>query len=284
MSAHRASPCGRYAVEILFLSNSISMFKSVKKNLSLVIVVFVSMTFVGFALAHEGDDHAHTIAQVDTSAEASVETRVRPLDVVRQRAAQIKQNAVDARIQLRVDTKTEMQSAETPEERRAILQGAAQGRMDIAQERRAETGTMVRRIRDVVQQHGGLIRQRFALALRHFESLSERIESRIEKMKAAGIVTASVEAELEIAQAAHAEAKADAQAIADFVAGVDDSADRAQIRTELQSLIRTAQASVKEAHQALQQVVRSLVALARENAPAVQSTTSVETETTVITE
>jgi hypothetical protein len=244
------------------------MLKTAQKHLSLILVIVVSLGFVGFALAHESSDpaHSHAIAQAEAEVDASVSaTPSRPLDLVRQRALEMKQNAG-----IRAETNIQLQNASSGAERR-----------DIARERQSSSTNLVRKIKDAVRQHAGLIKERFGLALRQFEQLSARIETRLEKMKAEGMATASVEAELAVAKAANIEAKADVQAVADFVASVDDSADRAAVRTELQALIKEAQTSIKEAHQALQKVVRSLVALAKENKPKVEATTSVETEATV---
>lgn len=243
------------------------MLKTAQKHLSLIFVIVVSLGFVGFALAQEGT----VSATVDAEATVQPKLPVKPLDLVRQRALEIKQNA--GKVDLRAETKIQLQNASSGPERR-----------DIARERTASSTNLARKIKDAVRQHAGLIKQRFALALRQFEQLSGRIETRLEKMKAEGIATASVEAELEIAKTANAEAKADVQAVADFVASVDDSADRAAVRTQLQALIKQAQTSIREAHQALQKVVRSLVALAKENKPKTDASTSVETEASVTTE
>lgn len=244
------------------------MLKIAQKHLSLILVIVVSLGFVGFALAQEG-----TIsATVDANATVQPNLPIKPLDLVRQRALEIKQNA-DAKAGLRAETKIQLQNASSGAERR-----------DIARERQASSTNLVRKIKDAVRQHAGLIKERFSLALRQFEKLSGRIETRIEKMKVEGMATASVEAELAVAKTANAEAKADVQAVADFVANVDESADRAAVRTQLQALIKDAQTSIREAHQALQKVVRSLVALGKENKPKANASTTIETEASVITE
>jgi|GEM_PF-6578374 len=269
-----ASPRGRYAVGISF--NPVTMLQIVQKHLSLIFVIVVSLGFVGFALAHESSDpaHSHAVAQAEAEVDASASVNApRPLDLVRQRALEIKQNAIDGKAGLRAETKMQLQNASSGPERRNIVR-----------ERQASSTNLVRTMKDLVRQHAGLIKERFALALRQFEKLSGRIETRLEKMKAEGIATASVEAELAVAKTANTEAKANVQAVADFVASIDDSADRAMVRAELQILIKEAQTSIRKAHQALQKVVRSLVALAKENKPEVNTSASVETEATVTTE
>lgn len=235
------------------------MLQIVQKHLSLIFVIVVSLGFVGFALAQEGT----VPANVDASVTAQPKLPVKPLDLVRQRALEMKQNT-DAKADLRAETKIQLQNA-----------SSGPGR-DIARDRYASS-TLVRKMKELVRQHAGLIKERFSLALRQFERLSGRIETRLEKMKAEGIATASVEAELEVAKAANIEAKADVQAVADFVASIDDSADRAAVRTELQALIKDAQTSIREAHQAFQKVVRSLVALAKENKPEAGASVEVDT-------
>jgi cation transport regulator ChaB len=267
-----ASPRGSYAVGIF--PNPVIMLKTAQKHLSLILVIVVSLGFVGFALAHETDDPVHMDAHAQADANVGTSgTPPRPLDLVRQKALEIKQGAG-----AKADMRVEMKGASSSPEKRPLK---AEARIDIAKERQASSSNLMRKIKDAVHQHAGLIKQRFGLALRQFEQLSARIETRLEKMKAEGVATASVEAELAVAKTANVEAKADVQAVADFVASVDDSADRAAVRTELQALIKEAQTSIREAHQALQKVVRSLVALGKENKPKVDASTSVETEATV---
>lgn len=247
------------------------MFKSALKHFPLILVIVVSFTFVGFALAHEGHDHS-ALAQVDVDASAQVDVStqpnsapVRPLDLARQKAMELKQNAnANAKMQLRAGNPGEA--------------GNATGTDRVKRERASSTPGLIQKIRNAVHQHAGLIKQRFALALRQFEQLTGRIETRIDKMKAAGIATASVEAELEVAKTAAATAKTDVEAVGEFVAGVEDSADRAAVRIELQALTKKAQTSIRTAHQALQKTIKSLVALAKENKPKVDASASVEAE------
>jgi hypothetical protein len=237
------------------------MLQSAKKHSSLIFVIIVSLAFVGFALAHETGDPIH--ADAHAQAEASATTSgmpVKPLDAIRARVGEVKQGA-GANADLRVNAKAELQAGGT-------------------REGRASTTNIMQKARGLIRQHAGLIKERFTLALRQFDKLAGRIETRIEKMEVQGIATASVEAELDAAKAANLEAKADVQAVADFVASVDESDDRAQVRAQLQILVKEAQTSLREAHQALQKVVRSLVALARENKPAAQATTSIDIEAT----
>lgn len=267
----------RYAV--LIPVNSATMLRSTLKHLPLVLVIIVSFAFVGFALAHETDDPNHAHAEVEVG--ASVETSpkpVKPLDAIRATKQNIQQGAQDAKAQLRINTKAQMENASSGPDKRMIMKGAADARVDIAKERQASSSTLRDRVKGAIRQHAGLIKERFSLALRQFEKITQRIESRIEKLKADGVATATVEAELETAKLAQAEAKADAQAVATFVAGVDESMDRATVRTQLQALIKETQASVKAAHEALQKAVRALSALAKESKPKTDTSASVEAE------
>ena len=253
------------------------MLKTALRHFPLVLVIVVSFAFVGFALAEE--------TSVDTSADASVQVStepsgkpIKPLDLIRAKAGQIKQGAVDAKAQLQANTRMNLQNASSGPEKRDIMKGAVNARIDIAKERKASTTDLRQKMQGVIRQHAGLIKERFSLALRQFAQLTARIESRIEKLKADGVDTASVEADLTLSKAASASAKADIEAVGTFVANVDESADRATVRAELQTLTKKAQASIKAAHDALQKVVRGLVALAKENKPKVETSASVEAE------
>lgn len=248
------------------------MLKAALRHFPLVLVIIVTLSFVGFALAQESG------ASAEVGAEATVNVTptnkpIKPLDLIRAKMGEVKQNAIDAKVQLRTNTKVELQNA-PPGEKRDVMKNALDARVDIAKTRIASTTGIRTQLKNLVRQHAGLIKERFALALRQFEKLFARIETRIEKLKAEGAATATVEADLELAKTANAEAKVDVQAVANFVASVDDSADRESVRSQLQVLIKEAQASIKAAHGALQKVVRGLVALAQENKP--KAGTSVE--------
>lgn len=253
------------------------MLRSALRHFPLVLVIIVSFAFVGFALAHEIPDRLHMEAHARAAANASGTAPTKPLDLIRR--------AQEAQQQLRVETKIQLDAA-TPGEKDAIMRGAMNARMDGAQNRAGSSSDMrgrMQNIKEAIRQHAGLVKERFALALRQFEKLMARVESRIEKLKAAGVATASVEADLEAAKTANAEAKTDVQAVADFIASVDETADRATVRTELQALIKEAQTSIRTAHQALQKVVKALVALTKESKPNVDASASVEAEATVET-
>jgi len=189
----------------------------------------------------------------------------KPLDIIKARAQQIKQNAQNAKGDLRTDVKMEFQHATTPGARLDVLKDAAKERVGITRDRIASTTALKTQIKAAVRIHAGLIKQRFQLALRHFDNLLTRIESRIEKLKTAGVATTSVETELSLAKAANATAEADVQAVADFIASVEDCHDRAAVRAELDAKVKKAQESIRLTHQALMKTVRALVTLARPN-------------------
>ncbi len=253
--------------------------------LSFIIFFFA---FVSIALAHETpNDKAHMQMHAEASVGVNAQGNpIKPLDAIR-RAKEVQgainQNSMEAKAELRMETKANLQAA-PPGEKRDVMKDAMGERRDINQDRNASSSALRMKVRDAFRQHGGLIRERFSLAIRQFEKMFTRIESRIEKMKAAGVATASVEAELEAAKTARAEAQADIDAVRAIIENVDDSSDRAAVKTELKAAISTAHTSIREAHQALQAVVRSLVTLAKENKPKADAAVSAEAEASVTTE
>lgn len=276
---------GRYAVSILV--SPVIMLKSALRHFPLLLVIIVSFMFVGFALAHESGDPAHAEAHANAEAGASVESGgkpVKPLDLIRkakEAKQNIQQNAMEDKRELRVETKMQMQNASSGAEKREVMKGAWEERKDIAKTRMASSSDLRGKIKDVrsaIRQHAGRVKERFSLALRQFEKLMTRIETRIDKLEAAGVATASIEADLEAAKSANASAKADVQAVADFVASVDETADRETVRTQVKTLTQEAQASIKAAHEAMRTLVKNLSALAKENKPRVDASASVEAE------
>lgn len=267
------------------------MLQSTIRNVPLFLVIIVSFAFVGFALAHESEDPAHVEAHANAEAGATIEPGgkpAKPLDAIRraQEAKQnmqhnIKQNAIDAKKELRVETKMQMQNASSGAEKREVMKGAWEERKDIAKTRMASSSDLRGKVKDVrsaIREHAGRVKERFALALRQFEKLMTRVETRIEKLSAGGVDTTSIEADLEVAKSANVEAKADVKAVADFVASVDETADRATVRTQIQTLTKEAHASIKAAHEALRKLVKNLSALSKENKPKVDASASVEAE------
>lgn len=187
---------------------------------------------------------AYAQTSVDVAAETEVRTNLqlpqRPLDALRLRAQQVKESALQGNLQLQIDAGVNRQN---PDARGA-----------------SSTGQRMQ-LKALIRWHGGLIKERFVLAIRHFNNILTRIDTRLGKLEDQGVDVSAV-AKLKVdAELAVDKAEADAKAVADFVASIEDSDDRAAARAELGAKIKTAQASIKAAHQAIQKVVRALVAL-----------------------
>lgn len=189
----------------------------------------------------------------------------KPLDMIKARALQIKQGApgMKAEVELHGDARVGMPG---PGERKGM-----------EKERMGSSTPSGRGLKALVMMHGGVIKNRFHLAIEHMNNLLMRMDTRLGKMADEGIDTTStaklkVEAELAIDKA-----ETDAKAVADLVAGVDESSDRAAVRTELQTKMKTAQESLKAAHAAVMKAVRALVQLAKTNKPKAGADASVET-------
>lgn len=205
---------------------------------------------------------AQTAVEIEAAAaidaNASPQPFKKPLDAIKARAQQIKDGPRPG-----MDVKV-----------KAGMEGGA--RMDVLKERNASS-TAPRGLKALVMMHGGVIKNRFRLAIEHLENLLERMDSRLDKMADEGIDT-SASAKLKVeAEVAVDKAEADAKAVADFAATAQDSTDRAAFKAELQAKIRTAHASLKAAHEAVRKAVKSLVDLAKANKPKVDADASVET-------
>lgn len=210
--------------------------------------------------------HAQTVLELEAAAaiDASITPPPlpgKPLDAIKQRAKAIRDGAAGARVELRNETREDFKAATSSYERKGVIKNFVNERIDIAKNRLASTTALKRNIKAAMRWHGGLIRERFMVAIRQFDRIVERIESRLEKLEAEGVATATAEAELDLAKAAIVTAKADGQAVADFVQSVEDASDREAVKEELQALIRTAHGSIKAAHDALKKAVRALKSL-----------------------
>ena len=105
--------------------------------------------------------------------------------------------------------------------------------------------------------------QRFGVALRQFDNLSARIQSRIDKLKNQGIDINAAESALNTAKTIIAQAKTDALALSDLVAQVNSASDAKALRAEVLAAVRKTNASVRAAHKALKAAGEALIILAR---------------------
>lgn len=187
---------------------------------------------------------------------------MKPLDFIKARAQQINQGTPrmpgNIPAEVRADAKIRLSASSS-------------------KERTASSTPFVRGLKALVMTHGGVIKNRFRLAIEHLNNLLGRIDSRLEKMAASGIDTSSVVTLHANAEIAVDKAEADAKAAADFAATADDATDRAAFKAQLETKLRTAHQSLKAAHQAVVKTVRALVQLARDNKPKADANASVDT-------
>src|SRR3989344_1285713 len=211
---------------------------------------------------------------------------------IRPKAAGVKEAVKNARKDiktdardLRADTKDKMMAATSSAERRAIEKNAIEERKEIISERKANTSEIRDQRKDLIEArkassteirdqrkdqrkelargHLVAITRRYEIAVKQFENLAGRIQSRIDKMKTAGADTSSAESALGTALSIIAQLKADAQALKDAILQIDSGTDTRTIRAQIETAVRKASASVKAAHKALQTAVKALVSLAR---------------------
>lgn len=210
---------------------------------------------------------------VDVGASATIETGtpgaplMKPLDFIKARAKEIQGGGQPGKMEMRGDLKMKDRAASSSDERK-----------DPAKMRMAST-TPGHGLKALIQMHGGVIKNRFNLAIAHMENILARIETRLEKIAAEGIDTSAVVTLHTSAEVAVDKAEADAKAVADFAATASDASDRAAFKTQLETKLRTAHQSVKAAHKAVMDTVRALVSLARNTKKVeVEAETSVESD------
>lgn len=222
---------------------------------SLAVLLLLAFFSTPFVFAQETDTPLEEPA-LETSA-APTNPGNRPLDAIKERAQQIKQNAQGV--------KPILPRATSTMEKRDAAKNALEERTDAARARMASTTDIARGIKALILMHGGQIKNRFHLAITHLENILTRVDTRLDKMKTAGIDVSSVETLNTNAKTALIKAESDAKAVAEYVASVSDSNDRTNVRKELQSKIAIAQDSLKKAHAAVKEVVAALTKLAKSN-------------------
>ncbi len=189
---------------------------------------------------------------------------------IKEKRADLREQAKDVRADfkagakdLRVNTKEKMRAATTSAERREIEKSAIKERKGLIDTRKASTTEIRDQRKELARQHVGKIEQRYAIAVKQFDNLATRIQSRIDKIKANGIDASKAEAALALAQAAIAQAKTDAQALADLRAQVNSGDEAKALRAQIEAAVKKVNASIKAAHSALQKAGKILATVDR---------------------
>jgi chromosome segregation ATPase len=210
------------------------------------------------------------------------------LPVIQERRADLVQTAKEMRdnlkaniIDVRANTKEEMQAASSSTERREIERNAIEQRKEMIENRkenasvisdqrkdlleaRKEKASEIRdRIKEQAHQHIETMKRRYEVALKQFENLVTRIESRIEKMRGNGIDTAQAESALSLAVSAIARARNDAQTLANLNGQIQSGDDARAMRLQVGEDVKTLHESIKSAHNALVNAGKELIAAAK---------------------
>lgn len=241
------------------------------------------ITLSAIALAVMSFTPAFAETRVDANASTSADVKFRPLRILNETRLDLKaegknilNNFKDARIDLRADTKAEVRNASTTEERKNILRDAREDRADLRADFRADLSANIKeRVQLALRASLGAIVNRMNAAAERFDNIQARMESRIEKLKAEGATTASVEASVDAAEALKVQAKADIQALTTLIASVNDSTDRETFKTEIRAAVQKATASIKATHSAFLRAAEQLKALVNVSAK-VETNTNVE--------
>ncbi|MDO8481928.1 MAG: hypothetical protein Q7S75_02515 [bacterium] len=184
----------------------------------------------------------------------------------------VKEGYREKSVDLRQDTKERMTVATSSGERREIEKNAIEKRKEIIGERQASTTVVREQQKKLARQHLGIIVQRYGIVIKQFENLSGRIQSRIDKLKGAGIDASTAESALATANTLIAQVKTDVQTLKDLVTQVSAGTDAKTIRAQVEAAVKKADASIRSAHKALERAAKALVALARSQRAAATST------------
>lgn len=223
------------------------------------ILVAVVLGFMGVNFAHAEETGAS--AEANVSVEATLPPKPNPLQIIR---ANLRENIKEHRTEVLTDLKNATAGAE----RRGVMQDARDDRAEFR-------ANIKERLQTLMRTHIGWIIHRLNAALNHFDNIVTRIESRIEKLQARGVDTASVEASLLTATGLMATAEIDVQALSDLIDSVTPDSDPATVKAEIRAAIEKTTASVKAAHRALLATAKMLTELVRTSIE-VHATSSVE--------
>ncbi|MDO8553107.1 MAG: hypothetical protein Q7S01_06340 [bacterium] len=241
-----------------------------------VVTVTALLAFSGIAFAEETSQAAGS-APAPARATVIREKRADLKGALKDVQANFKTSVKD----LRTGTKAQMQVASSSAERRAIERNAVQNTKALIQARKASSTKIIEQKKELARKNVGKIEQRYVVAIKQFDNLVTRIQSRIAKMKSAGADTTKAEAALARAQTAIEQVKADAQKLADLRAQ-DQSGQAKELRARVEAAVKQVNASMKAAHNALDKAGKALTVIERlkqKKSPATTSTEpSAETE------
>lgn len=149
------------------------------------------------------------------------------------------------------------------EKRQVLQENFKEKRENLQENREAKKeqfkGEAATRIRNAF----AVILRRYNAALLRLDKISERLASRIDKLKAKGVDTSKAEADLASAEAAGAEAQAAIDAAQTAVDSIDTSSgDVRSVVSAAKDAVKNAKESLKKYHKALVLVTRDLKASA----------------------
>lgn len=186
----------------------------------------------------------------------------------------VREDAKEKRMDLQRASKDKIRAATSSDAKRDVVKDTRQNAKTIIEARRASTTPLKQELKELTRKHFAVSIQRFSIAIKQFDNLAQRIQSRIDKIKSTGIDTSSVEAALAAARSAIETARADAKAVSDIVAQVKDTGNARDVRREIETAVKKASANVKAAHKALSDAARALAGLGRTQKGAATSTFS----------
>ncbi len=199
------------------------------------------------------------------------EMRAQVRSEIKDTRTEFRDSAQEKREEFRTELKDDMKNAATGT-RRDVMRGAIEDRkelqkeikddrMQMRSEIKERKAALKDRIKDALKTRLGSAITRLNNAVQQFDSLSARIQSRIDKLKASGATTTTAESALSSAASLIVVAKADITALQSLVNSASSSADDAAtetIKAQIKTAMEKATASVKAAHEGLRAAVQTL--------------------------
>lgn len=174
-----------------------------------------------------------------------------------------RENFLEQKRNAQSTAREQMKVASSSAQRRTILQTAKEKRQDALEERKTTATALKTDLKRSMRERTDIVKTRYLVALRQFDDLTDRIQSRIEKLNALGADTSAVQSALEAAKEAAAAGKADVQALSDIVSQMTDGSDVAAVRAQIEAASKKANASIKAAHAAFETASKQLMELSR---------------------
>lgn len=244
--------------------------KTLNAYLLIVFIIFAIAFFVSFTFTYAQEDVGVTVSntsEIDSTDKVPTTNAVRTNTPIKRKAVELKSKKLDVRTTLQ-EKRAELESKR--ENAKEKLEEKKAERAEKMEEKRAEkTKRLEERAKKRIDAYVERISKRLTVALERMDKIIGRVESRIakleEKFTDRGLDLSDAKRLLNEARDEVASAREDVSAVGGAIEGALNTDNPKESFSVIRELIKDAVASVKSAHRALVEAVKSVKASVEPN-------------------